>query len=264
MWRNTGRLGVVLGVLAVSTGLAVVPASAAQGVTVRISEVSGRFEAGASPAQMTVVATKRGRECIKVRWSLVVRVEDMSLDQLTIDRREESGSFPVDFQASGTEGRLTDERLDPGTLCRGRTVTARYTIAFDDDASGGRVTLRAEAFDARNESLESDSVTRNVRGDASPSPSPTPTQEEAEEAAESTEEAEAPIAGGGVGGPITPASNAGSGLLPVGLAIGGLMVFLGLALLLRARRKLLRAPAGRPGTRAAWQATSARTMRERR
>jgi hypothetical protein len=260
--RFTSRLGVVLGVLVGSTGVAVLPASAAQGVTVRISEVSGRFEAGASPAQVTVVATKRGRECIKVRWSLVVRVEDMSLDQLTIDRREESGSFPVDFQASGAEGRLTDERLDPGTLCRGRTVTARYTIAFDEDASGGRVTLRAEAFDSRNESLESDSVTRNVRGDASPSPSPTPTQEQ--EAAESTEEAEAPVAGGGVGGPITPASNTGSGLLPVGLAIGGMMVFLGLALLLRARRKLLRAPVGRPGTRAAWQATSARTMRERR
>jgi hypothetical protein len=260
--RFTSRLGVVLGVLVVSTGVAVVPASAAQGVTVRISEVSGRFEAGASPAQMTVVATKRGRECIKVRWSLVVRVEDMSLDQVTIDRREESGSFPVDFQANGAEGRLTDERLDPGTLCRGRTVTARYTIAFDDDASGGRVTLRAEAFDARNESLESDSVTRNVRGDASPPPSPTPTQEQ--EAVESTEEAEAPIAGGGVGGPTTPASNAGSGLLPVGLAVGGMMVFLGLTLLLRARRKLLRAPVGRPGTRTAWQATSARTIRDRR
>jgi hypothetical protein len=262
VWRFAGRLGVVLGVLVVSTAVATSPASAAQGVTVRISEVTGRFEAGEAPVQMTVVATKRGRECIKVRWSLVLRVEDMSLDQVTIDRREEDGSFPVDFQSNGAEGRLTDERLDPGTLCRGRTVTARYTIAFDDDASGGRLILRAEAYDARNELLESDTATRNVRGDASPSPSPTPTQEVSVEA---TEEAEAPIAGGGVGGPTTPAANTGgSGLLPVGLAVGGMMVFLGLTLLLRARRKLLRQPVGRPGSHGVWQGNAARTIRERR
>ncbi|MDQ7907131.1 hypothetical protein RB614_21695 [Phytohabitans sp. ZYX-F-186] len=263
MWRFAGRLSLVLGLLVVSTAVVAAPASAAQGVTVRISEVTGRFEAGATPAQMTVVATKRTRECIKVRWSLVLRVEDMSLDQITVDRREEDGSFPVEFQDNGAEGRLTDERLDPGTLCRNRTVTARYTIAFDDDASGGRVTLRAEAFDARNEFLESDTATRNVQGDESPSPSPTPAQEET---VEPTEEAEAPIAGGGIGEPTTPAAGTGgSGLLPVGLAVGGMMVFLGLTLLLRARSKLLRGqPAGRPGIRGTWQSNAARTIRERR
>jgi len=256
---------VVLGVLAVSTAVAASPASAAQGVTVRISEVTGQFGAGETPAQMTVVATKRGRECIKVRWSLVLRVEDMSLDQITVDRREESGSFPVDFQANGAEGRLTDKSLDPGTLCRDRTVTARYTIAFDDDAAGGRLTLRAEAYDARNEFLESDTATRNVRGDAPATPTPTPTPTPAqEETVAPTEEAEAPVAG--VAGPTSPASNTGgSGLLPVGLAVGGMMVFLGLTLLLRARRKLLRnQPVGRPGMRGVWQGNAARTIRERR
>lgn len=263
VWRFAGHLSVVLGCLVTGTVVTAAPASAAQGVTVRITEVEGRFEAGAAPAQLTVVATKRTRECIKVRWSLVVRVQDLSLDQITIDRREEDGSFPVDFQASGAEGRLTDERLDPGTLCRNRTVTARYTIAFDDDATGGRVTLRAEAYDARNEALESDTVTRNVQGDAAPSPSPSPTPEAA---AEATEEAEAPIAGGGIGEPINPAANTGgSGLLPVGLAVGGMMVFLGLTLLLRARRKIARAQTvGRPGVRGTWQGGAARTIRERR
>jgi hypothetical protein len=263
VWRFAGRLSLVLGVLVVSTAVAAGPASAAQGVTVRISEVTGQFEAGATPAQLTVVATKRTRECIKVRWSLVLRVEDMSLDQITVDRREEDGSFPVDFEANGAEGRLTDERLDPGTLCRNRTVTARYAIAFDDDAGGGRVTLRVEARDAQNEFLESDTATRNVQGDASPSPSPSPTQEEA---VDPTEAAEAPVAGGGIGAPTTPASNTGgSGLLPVGLAVGGMMVFLGLTLLLRARRKLLRAqPLGGPGASRTWQGSSARTMRRTR
>jgi hypothetical protein len=263
MWRFAGGVSVVLGCLVAGTVVAVAPASAAQGVTVRITEVTGEFEAGGTPAQVTVVATKRTRECIKVRWSLVVRVENVSLDQITIERREEDGAFPVDFDADGAEGRLTDERLDPGTLCRNRNVTARYTIAFDDDATGGRVTLRTEAYDARNDFLESDTATRNVQGDASPSPSPTPSQPEA---AEATEEADTPITGGGIGEPIDPASSSsGSGLLPVGLAVGGMMVFLGLTLLLRARRKLLRAkPVGRPGVRGAWQGSSARTIRERR
>lgn len=263
MWRFAGRLGIVLSVLVISTAVAASPASAAQGVTVRISEVTERFEAGSTPAQMTVVATKRGRECIKVRWSLVLRVEDMSLDQITVDRREEAGSFPVDFQTQGAEGRLTDEQLDPGRLCRGRNVTARYTISLDDDASGGRLTLRAEAYDARNEFLESDTATRNVQGDAKPSASPTPTQEEA---VEPTEEAEAPIGDNGAAGPVAPAANTGgSGLLPVGLAVGGMMVFLGLTLLLRARHKLVRGrPVGRPGVRGVWQGDSARTIRERR
>ncbi|BCB81807.1 hypothetical protein GCM10022251_14620 [Phytohabitans flavus] len=263
MWRFAGRLGVVLGILVVSTGIAVAPASAAQGVTVRISEVTDRFEAGANPAELTVVATKRTRECIKVRWSLVIRVENMSLDQISIDRREEDGQFPVDFQSEGAEGRVTDERLDPGRLCRDRNVTARYRIAFDDDAGGGRVTLSVEAYDARNEFLESDTSTRNVEGDGpSPSPSPTPAQEET---AAPTEEAEAPVAGD-VGGPTTPASNTGgSGLLPVGLAVGGMMVFLGLTLLMRARRKVEPGQAaGRPGVRGNWQSNAARTIRERR
>lgn len=263
VWRLAGRAGLVLGVLVVSTAVAASPASAAQGVTVRITEVAGRFEAGAAPAQLTVEATKRTRDCIKVRWSLVVRVQDMSLDQLTVDRREEDGSFPLDTRAGNAEARLTDERLDPGTLCRNRKVTARYTFQFDDDAAGGRVSLRVEAYDARNEFLESDTATRNVQGDASPSPSPTPSQEAV---TEPTEEAEAPIAGGGVGGPATPAANSsGSGLLPVGLAVGGMMVFLGLTLLLRARSKLLRSrPAGRPGVHGTWQGGAARTIRERR
>ena len=260
--RITGRLGVVLGILVVSTGLAAAPASAAQGVTVRITDVDGQFEAGASPAQLTVEATKRTRECVKVRWSLVVRVQDMSLDQLTIDRREEDGSFRVDARTSGAETRLTDERLDPGTLCRNRKVTARYTFKFDDDAAGGRVTLRVEAYDIRNELLESDTATRNVQGDAPPSPSASATPPPQEEPVEETE---APIAGAGIGDATPTSGSSGSGLLPVGLAVGGMMVFLGLTLLLRARRKLVRSrPAGRPGVHGVWQGGAARTIRERR
>jgi hypothetical protein len=272
VWRFAARMGAVIGCLFVGTAVTATPAFAAQGVTVEITELSDTFEAGSSrPAQMTVVATKReGRDCLKVRWSLLLRVQNMSLDQLRVDRIEEDGSFPVDVETDGAQVRLTDEQLDPGTLCRDRTVTARYAFAFAEEAAAGRVTLRAEARDARNDFLESATATRNIEGDAvdpSSTPSDEASQEPSEEpSAEVTEEAAAPIAGGGVGQPIRPtAGSGGSGLLPVGLAVGGLMVFLGLTLLLRARRKMLRVqPVGRPGASGVWRGGNARTMRERR
>ena len=65
-----------------------------------------------------------------------------------MDRVEETGSFPLDIRTDGDVARLTDRQLDPGTLCPGRTVTARYRVAFAGDVTRGRVTLAAEAYDA--------------------------------------------------------------------------------------------------------------------
>ena len=65
-----------------------------------------------------------------------------------MDRVEETGSFPLEIRAEGDVARLTDRQLDPGTLCPGRTVTARYRVAFAEDVTRGRITLAAEAYDA--------------------------------------------------------------------------------------------------------------------
>ncbi|MCW6009181.1 hypothetical protein K1W54_32250 [Micromonospora sp. CPCC 205371] len=279
VWRFAGRLGTALACVAGFVAMSAGPAAAAEGVTVQITEVSDRFEAG-DQARLTVVASKRTDDCLKVRWSMVLRVDGMRLNQVGIDRVEENGSFPLDVQADGDQARLTDVQLDPGTLCRDRTVTARYALRFADDVANGRVSMQVGAFDARGQLLESASVTRNVRGEgddeASPSPSespsespsssPEPSDESDDVVEEPTDEAAAPVAGGGVGQPVDlDRTSGGSGLLPVGLAFGGMLVFLGLTMLIRTRRKLkVRAvPLGRPGFGGAWQG-GGMTRRDRR
>ncbi|GLH97285.1 hypothetical protein [Phytohabitans aurantiacus] len=270
VWRFAGRLGTALACVAGFVAVAAGPASAAEGVTVQITEVSSRFEAGAQ-AQMTVVASKRTDQCLKVRWSMVLRVDGMRLNQVGIDRVEENGSFPLDVESDGDEARLTDVQLDPGTLCRGRTVTARYALRFADDVANGRLSMQVGAFDQRGQLLESATVTRSVRGEnssAQPSPSEEATEEPTEEPSEEAteEETAAPVAGGGVGQPVDlDRTSGGSGLLPVGLAIGGMMVFLGLTMLVRTRRKLKArgAPLGRPGFGGVWQG-GGMTRRQRR
>ena len=170
-----GRLGVVL---ACVTGMGVIatgtPAGAAPGFDTRL-DLPGQFTAGGDPATISaVVSTSERGECRKVRWSLVLRVAGLRLDQVRVDRVEETGSFPVQVRAEGDAARLTDTELDPGELCRDRTVTARYRIAFGAEAAGGRVTVTAEAFDARSRLLASGSATRTVAGDrARPTPSAT-------------------------------------------------------------------------------------------
>lgn len=259
VWRTAARLGAVLVcVLAGTAAFGASPAAAAQGVTVEITELSDRFAAGTTP-KMTVVASKRtGGNCLRVRWSMVLRVEDMRLDQVDVERVEDDGPFAVEVRTEGDSVRLTDERLDPGRLCRNQTVTARYELELADDVTDGRVSLLVEARDAQGDLLEEDTVTRNVAGNGRATPS-------AEPSAEPSEQAEIPITGGGVGQAVDPTSASGGsgGLLPIGLAVGGMMVFLGMTLLIRARKRLRVKPVRRPGYGGGWQG-SAPTRRQRR
>jgi hypothetical protein len=217
------------------------PAAAAQGVEVQITELPDQFAAGASPETMTVVASKRdGGDCLKVRWSMVMRVDGLRLDQVRVDRVEQDGSFPLDVKSDGDSARLTDIQLDPGTLCRDRTVTARYEINFAKDATDGRVRFTVEAYDAELRLLDSDSATRTVAGDApEPTESPTPPPEETE-----------PADPGSVGeqpatdGPTQQANSTPAGnqipLPPVGFLVGALLLFLGFGLLLQLYRRMRR------------------------
>ncbi|HEU4425639.1 MAG TPA: hypothetical protein VFR67_24150 [Pilimelia sp.] len=218
------------------------PAAAAQGVAVQISEVPDQFAAGARPETLTVAASKRKGDCLKVRWSMVLRVEGMRLDQVRVDRIEETGSFPLDVRSEGDSARLTDVQLDPGTLCRDRTVTARYEVNFAKDVAGGRVTFSVEAYDAELRLLESDTATRTVEG-AAPEPTESPTAPPEETAPEGP-----PVA---PDEPAQPQAAAPAGnqipLPAIGFLIGALMLFLGFGLLLQVYRRMRRR-AARPVT----------------
>ncbi|GAA0806470.1 hypothetical protein [Spirilliplanes yamanashiensis] len=254
MPRTTAAARCLLAAL-LGAGVAVaLPAAAAQaapGFDVQITESPGRFVAGAGPSTVTAVAsTDRGGGCQKVRWSLVLRVAGVALDQVRVDRIEEDGSFPLAVQSGGDTARLTDRALDPGELCRGSTVTARYQVSFDSAATDGEVTLQAEAYSRNARLLEQSAVTRDVVGEGDPSPSPEPEEsgepgdepsDEPEEdaAAEPDPTASAP---GGLAAVQTSNGSRSTNLLGVGLIVGAVLIFIGVGILMRMQLKRRRQP----------------------
>ncbi len=238
-------------VLATATAVLALPAPAAavvEGFDVTITEVPDEFEAGADARTVEVVASTDNRgACRKVRWSMVLRVDGVDLDQVRVSRIEEDDSFPLRVEAGGDTARLTDVRFDPGSLCRNRTVTARYRVAFDDDAPEGRVTFQAQAFDAATRLLQEATASSRVIGEEAeeePSPSPSPSPAESEPEPEPEESAEAAPAGeaaappgGDLAARRTAAQGAGPSLLGPGLIVGAALVFAGVGLLLRIRMR---------------------------
>lgn len=232
--------------LALATAMAVLllPAAPAlavdDDVTVSI-QGPDEFRAGAGAATVNVVAStdERGQRCRKVRWSMLLRVSGAEIDQLRVDRVEDDASFPVQVRTEGDAARLTDRQLDPGQLCRGRTVTAVYRIAFTGDAPAGEVRLEASAFDRRGELIQSAGATRTVAGEEPEgSPSPTPSESESAEPEESEEpEAAVPPAAAPDAEDLAQAAGEGGtpSLLGPGLIVGAVLVFLGVGLLMRIR-----------------------------
>ncbi|MFD0972966.1 hypothetical protein [Plantactinospora endophytica] len=267
MRRLATRLGATL--VCATTGWAVLPADpagAAPGFDTAITQLPGRFVAGAGAETVTaVISTSLDGECRKVRWSLVLRVDGLRLDQVAVDRVEETGGFPVDVRGEGGGARLTDRQLDPGSLCRNRTVTAQYRLAVDRAVTDGRIELTVEAFDAQSRLLDRQSATRDVVGGrgggqdrrraperARPTPTeaaPTPTEAVEPEPTEPVDEdspvlAEGPDGaagtgdgGSGAGEASATAGQGGTGLTEIGFAAGALMLFLGAGLLLRLRSR---------------------------
>ncbi|SBT37054.1 hypothetical protein [Micromonospora auratinigra] len=261
-WRYALRIGVTLACV-LGAGLGVTgPARAAAAFATELSGLPDEFTAGDRVETLSAVVSRSdGGGCVKVRWSMLLQVRGLRLDQVKVDRVEENGSFPLEIRTEGDVARLTDRELDPGLLCPGRTVTARYRVAFAEDVSRGRVSFAAEAYDQNLRLLSRRSATREVVGEeaARPSPSadgptasPTPeaepasTEPEAEPTASESAVAELPPPGA-AGRPV--ASAGGFGVVQAAFVLGGLLIFLGAGLLLRMRRLLGPADAaGRAGS----------------
>ncbi|GIM88239.1 hypothetical protein [Paractinoplanes toevensis] len=221
------------------------PASAdVQGFAVDIGQNPATFTIGKQARTLTAVATteREGRRCVKVRWALTVRTEGVSLDQIRINRVENDQTFRTRTQVDDDAASIVDAQLDPGQLCRDQTVTGRWDIAFTgpDD---GEVTLEARALDVAGRQLSSASTTSRVvtavaaKPSVTPSPSPSPsvsaTEEETEQVAD---DATTPTGRATSAAALNPAAGTPSVLGP-GLIIGAVLVFLGVALLLRIRTR---------------------------
>jgi hypothetical protein len=265
----------VSSILAIAVGALVLPSPAAavvDGFNVKIVQLPGEFDAGANAGTvLAVVSADQDKRCQKVRWSMVLHLDGVDLDQVRVNRVEADASFAVRVQEVDDEtARLTDVQFDPGVLCAGRTVTARYDVAFTGDADGD-VTFEAQALDAGTRLLQSASATSRVVNAGAPAAKPKPTESKAEEATPTPEPAESAAAGddptaglpgddatAGLPGDdaqseaaaapdettpndlsANPASKADNipSLLGPGLIIGAILVFLGVGLLLRLRMR---------------------------
>ncbi|MDG4808643.1 hypothetical protein O7634_17975 [Micromonospora sp. WMMD1120] len=255
VWRYALRVGaLVAGVTGTVLTLGT-PAQAA--FATELGGLPGQFTAGEQVRTISAVVSQTDRRggCAKVRWSMVLSVQGIRLDQVKMDRVEENGEFPVEIRADGDTARLTDRQLDPGTLCPGRTVTARYRVAFDRDVTQGRVTLAAEAYDVNLRLLARQTATRSVVGAAVPTRSPKPSAttaaptETASAPAESADTAtEEPVVDYPADA-VPPAASrpvsqsGGFGVVQAAFLLGGLLLSLGVGLLLRLRH-LARESAG--------------------
>ncbi|MEU8073729.1 MULTISPECIES: hypothetical protein [unclassified Micromonospora] len=261
-WRHALRIGLVLTFVAGTGYGGALPARAAAAFSTELSGLPDEFTAGNRVETLSAVVSRSdGGGCVKVRWSMLVRVQGLRLDQLKVDRVEDSGSFPLEIRTEGDTARLTDRQLDPGVLCPGRTVTARYRVAFAEDVGRGRVSFAAEAYDPQLRLLARRTASRQVVGEgAEPTPSPSsaepsesPSDEPSSEApdeeptGEPTDAAvEPPPPGGLAGRPV--ADSGGFGLVQAAFLLGGLLLFLGAGLLLRMRRLLRPSAPAEPET----------------
>ncbi|MGW4679540.1 hypothetical protein ACWEOS_13880 [Micromonospora taraxaci] len=249
VWRYAVRVGVVLACLS-GVGLALAaPAQAA--FTTELSGLPARFTAGEQVRTVSAVVSRTDRRggCVKVRWSMVLSVQGLRLDQVKMDRVEEAGDFPLEIRTEGDVARLTDRQLDPGTLCPGRTVTARYRVAFAEDVTQGRVTLAAEAYDANSRLLARQTATRSVvAAGGTPTSKPTPSvtppepsdppsapaEEENTSGEEPAADYPADAAPPAAGRPVS--QSGGFGAVQAAFLLGALLLFLGMGLLLRLRQ----------------------------
>jgi hypothetical protein len=250
----TTGLALVAAVLAFSAA----PASAAvDGFQVTFGQAPATFTIGQQARTVTAsVATDRQRRCVKVRWALVITTDGVSLDQVRVNRVENGQSFRVRAQLGADAARITDTQADPGQLCRNQTDSAQWDISFTGP-DNGRVTLAAQALDLTGRELataeSSSRVVTAVADKPSDKPSatssarPTPTEAATEEPVADDQDTPAAKATTSSAA-LTPTGGTPSVLGP-GLIIGAVLVFLGVALLLRIRTRNRRGD-GDP----AWQA----------
>ncbi|MEV4350329.1 hypothetical protein AB0J83_38225 [Actinoplanes sp. NPDC049596] len=227
----------------VAIGVFATPARAdVDGFSVKMDQAPATFTIGKAAKTLTaVISTEReGRRCLKVRWALTVETKGVSLDQVRVTRVENNQEFGVRTAIENDAAQIVDRQADPGQLCRDRTVTGQWAVAFTgpDD---GEVTFTARALDATGRVLSTSGsqarvvspVAASTAPSASPTPSPKPSATEDAPVAEDvvTEDPGEPSAGA-----LVPASSSTS-VLGIGLIIGALMVFLGVGMLLRLRAR---------------------------
>ncbi|MFF5171634.1 hypothetical protein ACFY3U_03245 [Micromonospora sp. NPDC000089] len=137
---------------------------------------SGSFSAGGSPGGAAIEVRKRTDGCVLLRTALGLRLDGVTAEQVRVEVNVGGRWFPV--PVSGGGGELVTSRTSPAnpTLCKGKSITVKYRVAFLAGSPGGRLTVAGEATTANGRLLGRAADTSRVGGAvAAPSSTPTPT-----------------------------------------------------------------------------------------
>ena len=220
------------------------------GFAVNVTQAPQTFTIGKDVRALDAsVSTDKNGRCRKVRWALTIRTQGISLNQIRVGRVEDGQSFQVNAQLGADAAQIVDAQLDPGQLCRNQTVSAQWEIGFTgpDD---GQVSFEVRALDVTGKLLASANAGSNVVTPVSATTDPTPSDSPSATASPSPTFSAEPTEAAAVtpSDPISanPAASAartgGPSVLGPGLIIGAVLVFVGVALLVRLRTRNRRNP----------------------
>ncbi|MEW2383129.1 hypothetical protein AB0873_13730 [Micromonospora sp. NPDC047707] len=233
--RHAARLAAVSAVVGGLVALGATPALADED-SVRVG-AAGRFKAGGSAEGVAVEVRKRTDGCVLLRTALALRLDGLRADQVRVEVNAGGRWFPVALSGSG--GGVSTAATSPANprLCKGKSITVRYRVAFAAGTPDGRLTVVGEATNAVGQVLGRGSDNSRVDGgrvSASPTPSrsrtpsPTPSAAVTEAAAEDGASVEALAnPAGGAASPVAAEESGGSPIMFFGLA----MVAVGIVLI---------------------------------
>jgi hypothetical protein len=242
MRHVAARVTAALTLLTASLAWAAPAHADVDGFDAKFGQAPSSFTTGKAARTLTaVVSTDReSRRCLKVRWTLIIQSRGVSLNQVKVNRVEDGKAFKVQARLTDDGARITDAKADPGQLCRGRTVTGQWDISFSGPDNGS-VTFEARASEGGKVLASASTTSRVVDAVAAkPSTSPTPTTSPSQEAAVADQPTPDQSSAGAAA--LNPSSGTPSVLGP-GLIVGGVLVFIGVALLLRIRSRNRKNPA---------------------
>ncbi|MFY1654309.1 hypothetical protein ACN27J_25930 [Solwaraspora sp. WMMB762] len=249
--RGAARLATVL---ALTVGTAVLAAGPAYGQDERVRiGLPSKFAVGEKAGGVTVKVTKRTDGCVAVRTALAIRLPGVTPDQVGVQARIDDDWVTVPLWDNG-DGLLLTEHTAPedDELCKGKSRSVRYRMAFRAGAPAGVAHIVGEAYTAGGVLLGREAGAKRVGGrlagtyqpgPPTPSPSAEPTPEPTVDSA-AVEPSDAPAvlpdqdllaAAGSAGG---PAGDDGSGIGTGVMAAGIGMVAVGIALLVLLVRRL--------------------------
>ncbi|GGK24668.1 hypothetical protein GCM10010124_16500 [Pilimelia terevasa] len=247
--RSVGLSLCVGAVAAAAAGLA--PQLAAEAAPpplarVDIGKAPANLRAGGDTARMNATVRQQSggpTDCQRIRWSMAVRTPS-GLDpaDIQVTRNENGTVVPLDQARVDDALRLTDQRVDDGQLCRGRSVTAGYAVTVPDASVRGLVTLTVEALDEQGQRLGANTTSISITGGVVTPAGSQPADETGQVPADDGGQVPADSAGAAAAPPVRSASAVLPGQLPfVWFVVGGLIMSFSTGLLVRMFRRRRRA-----------------------